>query len=104
MVGQALDLLIPRLERFEGVYQACVQHTPPRLEQTPVGHLLREGVLEGVGNLGEEACLVEELDGLQVGETPAELRLGQLRESLEQGERYLHANDGGDLHEALLLQ
>ena len=42
-------------------------------------------MLEGVGELGEEARLIEELGGLQVGEALAELRLGQLGDSLQEG-------------------
>ena len=53
-----------------------VQGTPPLLQETPVGDLLGEGVLEGVCELGEETCLVEELGGLQVGEATAERLLG----------------------------
>jgi hypothetical protein len=74
MMGQALDLLgnpVPS-ERLQGLDNAGMQGAPPLLEQRLVGHLLSEGVLEGVLVLGEEAGLIEELGGLQMGEAQAE--------------------------------
>ena len=38
---------------------ARVQHPPPRVQQTPVGHLMGEGVREGVGALREQAGFVK---------------------------------------------
>jgi hypothetical protein len=48
-----------------------VQGTSPLLQETAVGHLVGEGMLEGVFQLGEETGFVEELGGLQVAETAA---------------------------------
>jgi hypothetical protein len=39
---------------------------PPLLEETAVGHLVGEGVLESVLPLGEQARLVEELGPLEL--------------------------------------
>ena len=58
-----------------------VQRAPPLLEQAAVGHLVGQRVLEGVLEVGEQARLVEELGGLQVGEAAAQLVLGQRRRS-----------------------
>ena len=55
-----------------------MQEAPPLLEEAAVGHLVREGVLEGIDPLGDKACLVEELGRLQVGEAAVQYRLGQL--------------------------
>jgi hypothetical protein len=52
LLGQAV-----RVERFKGLDDAGMQHTPPLLEQTAIGHLMGEGVLEGVLALGEEPPL-----------------------------------------------
>src|SRR5262245_42233743 len=106
MMGQALHLLGALFggKCFQYLDDAAVEGTALSLEETLVGHLMRESVFEGVGTRWEKARLVEELNGLQVGEAPAERILGQLRESLEQGARHLHADDGGDLHEMLLLR
>ena len=60
MVRQAFDLLghpVPD-ERFEGLDDAGMQHPPPLLEQAAVGHLMGQGVLEGVLVVGKEARLV----------------------------------------------
>ena len=86
MVGQPFDLLGQPvgIERLDGLDDAGVQRPPPLLQQAAVGHLVGEGVLEGVFELGEEARLVEELGGLQVGEAQAERLLGQLGDGLQQ--------------------
>jgi hypothetical protein len=78
MVCQAFDLLRDLLpdERFEGLDDAGVDHPPPLLEQTAVGHLVREGVFEGVLVVGKEPCLVQELGRLQVHEPSMQRRLG----------------------------
>ena len=87
MVRQAFDLLgqaVPG-ERLEGLDDAGVQRPPPLLQQAAVGHLVGEGVLEGVVALGEEARLVEELGGLEVRQAAMQRRLGQLGNGLQQG-------------------
>ena len=48
----------------------------PLLEEAPVGDLVRERVLEGVFEVREEARLVEELGGLEVGRAHGALFLG----------------------------
>ena len=45
-----------------------MERAPPLQQETAVGHLVGEGVLEGVRELGEEARLVEELGRLEVRE------------------------------------
>ena len=44
-----------RLERLKGLDDAGVQHASPLLQQTARGHLMGEGMLEGVGGLGKQA-------------------------------------------------
>jgi hypothetical protein len=60
MVRQAFDLLDPSLggQRLESLDQACVQPPPPLLEQTPIGHFVGQGVLEGVFVVGKQAGLI----------------------------------------------
>jgi hypothetical protein len=48
-----------------------VEGAPTLLEKAAIGHLLRERVLERVFELRKQACLVEKLGGLQVGERAA---------------------------------
>ena len=67
MVGQAFDLLghpVPG-ERLQGLDDAGMQRPPPLLQEAAVGHLVGEGVLEGVLVLGKEPRLVQELGRLQ---------------------------------------
>jgi hypothetical protein len=45
-----------------------VEEAPPILEKASIGYLVGQRVLEGVLDVGEEARLVEELGGLQMGE------------------------------------
>ena len=68
MVRQAFDLLGHPLsgERIEGLDDAGMQSAPPLLQETTVGDLMGQGVLEGEVALGEQLGLVEELSGLQV--------------------------------------
>jgi len=70
MVRQALHLLGHPLgyQRLQGLDHARVQHPPPLLQEAAIGHLMRQGVLEGVFLLGEQAGLIEKLGSLQVGQ------------------------------------
>ena len=105
MVRQAFNLLSHAVfgERFENLHDAGMKHTPPLLEQPPIGHLMRQGVLEGVGMFREEARLVEKLGRLEVRQAVVERRLREFGDGLEQGHGHLGANHGGGLEEAFLL-
>src|SRR5215470_15438128 len=46
------------IERFERMDDRCVERSPSLLEQPAVRHLLRQRMLEGVFQLGEEGGLV----------------------------------------------
>jgi hypothetical protein len=81
-----------------------MQCPPSLLEQRLVGHLLGEGMLEGVLVLREEACLVEELGGLQMCETQAQRRLRHLGNGLEKHQGHLCANDSRGLEQVFLLR
>ena len=63
-----------------------------------------EGVLERVLEVREAAGLVEELGGLQRFESAAERLVGDFGDRLEQRERDVRADDGGDLEETLVLR
>ena len=63
-------------ERFKGCDNVGMQYPPPLLEEAAVGHLLGEGVLEGVDQLGEQARLVQELGVLEMREAQAEASSG----------------------------
>ena len=105
MVGQAFDLLghpVPG-ERFEGLDNAGMQHAPPLLQQAAVGHLVGQGMLEGVFALREEACLVEELGRLQVCQAAMQDVFGQLGNGLQQRQGHLRADHRGGLQQVFLL-
>ena len=68
MVRQAFDLLGHPVggERLDGLDQARVQPPPPLQQQAAVGHLVGQGMLEGVFRLREQARLIQKLRRLQV--------------------------------------
>ena len=73
MVRQALDLLGQPVGRepLQGLHNAGVQRPPTLLEEAAAGHLVGEGVLEGVAALGKQAGLLEELRRLQLRQASA---------------------------------
>ena len=68
MLRQPFHLVVPPLARqcLQRRNDTGMQRAPPLVEQTPIGHLMREGVLEGIGALGKQAGLVEELGRLEL--------------------------------------
>ena len=99
-----LGQLVPS-ERFQRLDNAGVQHPPPLLEQAAIGHLVREGVLEGVLPLGEQPRLVQELRRLEVREASVQLpSSGTLGNGLQQRQGHLCADDRGRLEELFLLR
>ena len=105
MMGQPFDLVGQTVGRepLDDLNEPGVQGPPPLLHEAPIGDLMRQGVLEGVFRLGKEARLVEELGGLESCEAALQGRLGQLGDGLQQGQRYLGADDRGGLEEAFVL-
>ena len=90
MVRQPFDLLgqpARAPSALEGLDNARVQHPPPLLQQAAVGHLVRQGMLEGVVLLGEQAGLIQKLGRLQVRQAAVQRLLGQVGNGLQQGAR-----------------
>ena len=87
MVRQALDLFgqAVRREAFEGLYDVGMEYTPSLLKQTAIGHLVRQGVLEGVGAFWEQARFVEEFGGLHVREATMQRLCGDVGNGLHEG-------------------
>jgi hypothetical protein len=71
-----------------------VQAAPPLLQETFVGDLMGEGVLEGLFEFREEAGFVEEVSGLQVGERAAQGLIGELCDGLQLQEGHVRPDDG----------
>ena len=63
MMHEALHLFgeAVRVERFDGLYEAGMEGPPPLLKEALISHLIGEGVLEHVNELGEEVGLIDEL-------------------------------------------
>ena len=70
MVRQPFDLLghlVPST-CLNNLDQARVQSPPPLLQEAAVGHLMRQGMLEGVLRVRVQTRLIEKLGGLQMCE------------------------------------
>src|SRR4029450_2040536 len=80
-------------EALDGLNDAGMQHASLCLQETAIGHVMGERMLEGVGRLGIQARLVQEFCLLQVRKAPTECVLGQLGYRLQEGEHHLPAND-----------
>jgi hypothetical protein len=89
---------------LDGLHDPGVKLPSPVLEQTPVGHVVGQGVLEGVLEVRKEPRLIEELGGLKSGETAAERLLRFLDDGVEEREGHVLAEDGRRLQEALVLR
>src|SRR5207247_4629267 len=89
VVGQTLDVFREPLgvEAFDGLDDPGVESAPALVQEASVGHLMDERVLEGVFEVREEAGLVQELRGLQVAESGAQLVLARLGNRLKQRNR-----------------
>ena len=106
MVRQSIDLLDEPLRRqpFEGCHNAGMERAPPLLEDTPIGHFVRQGVLEGVFQVREQARFVEELGRLQMRQAHAKRLVRHLGNGLEQRQGHLRADHRRRLQQALLLR
>src|SRR5215813_4810440 len=102
---QAFDLFFEplRVQRLDRRDDASVQSTPPVLQDAPVGHLVRERMLEGVFEVREDARLVQELGGLEMAQRPTQVVLGRVGNGLQEREGHILANDRGGLEQTLVL-
>ena len=80
-----------------------VERAPALLDHAAVGHLVGEGVLERVLEVGKEARLVQELRRLQLREGAPQLVLCHLRDRLQERHRHVLADDRGGLEQPLQL-
>ena len=80
-----------------------VEDAPPILKEAPVGHLVGQGVLEGVLDVGEQARLVEELGGLEPGEALGQRVGGSSGDACEHGHWDVGADHRGGLEQRLVL-
>jgi hypothetical protein len=99
VMGKPLDVLAEAIpvERLDRADDLRVKLAPTLLQQAPVRDLVRERVLEFVLEIGIEPGLVEELGGVQVVETASKRLVREVGDRLEQSERQVLADDGGDL-------
>ncbi len=79
-----------------------VEGAPSLLEQTAIGHVVGQGVLERILEVREEPGLVEELRGLQPPDGGVQLVVGKLSNRLEQRKRYVLPDHRRRLQERLV--
>src|SRR5207245_6425673 len=72
-------------------------------EETAVGHLLCQGMLERVLQVWEEPSLVEELGGLEIAEVSAKRVVRLFRDCLQKREWHVLADNGCGLQEGFVL-
>ena len=101
MLGQTFDLLgYPvRRGRLEGLHNLRVQDTPLFLQEAAVGHLVGQGMLEGVFTLGEQTRLVQKLSCLELRQATMQHLLRHPGDSVEQGKGDLHTAHCSDLEQ-----
>ena len=99
LVGEPVGIVL-----FDGRHNAAMEQALPLVQQPPIGHLVRQGVLEGVLALREQAGFVEELGGLQVRQAAVQRLVGRVGNGLQQRPGHLRANHRGGLEQALLLR
>jgi hypothetical protein len=106
VVREALDLLglAAGIERFDRLHDPRVQSPPALLEQAPVGHLVRQRMLEGVFEFGKQARFVQELGGLEMRQALAERCFGDVSDGLQERPGDLGADHSRGLQETLLVQ
>src|SRR5262249_22287699 len=75
VVRQPFDLIGPPVpsESFHNLDNTGMQRPPPLLEEATIGHIVRQGVLESVFQLGEEARLIQKLCSLEVSEVAVQV-------------------------------
>ena len=61
LVGKPVGIAL-----FDGRDDAGMEQALPLAQQPPIGHLMRQGVLEGIDALREQAGFVEKLGSLHV--------------------------------------
>src|SRR5215469_12648957 len=103
MVREPFRLLDDSVSRypFQHLDNVGMQHTPSLQQETAVGHLMRESMLEGVLEVGEERGLVEKLRCLQTGQLSTYLMLGRVGNRQEQRHWHVLADDRGRLNQSL---
>ena len=72
----------------------------PLHQERGIGHVLGEGVLEHVGQLGEEPALVDQLERGQLAQEPVG-PLADLGEAVDEAAREFATDDRGELERAL---
>src|SRR5262249_11889256 len=99
VIGQHVIVLRQALDKelLDGLGSAPMQHMPSLLQQTPIGHLVGEGVFEGVCGGREPPRLIEELGGLEVAEVHVELCCGEVSHGLEEQHGDSDPDDGSSL-------
>ena len=96
VMGQPLYMLreAVTVKRLDRVDDPGVKIAPTVLQEAAVGDIVREGMLEGVLEVGKEARLVQELGGLEVREPLTNGILGHVRDGLQECQGYVFSDNG----------
>src|SRR5215470_6839970 len=88
---------------LDGRYHGRMESAAPIMEQALVGHVVGEGMLEGVFEVWEEPCLQQQLGPLQASQARAELAFRNTANRHEECPRHVLADDRCSLEQALVL-
>ena len=102
---QTFDVLVETVavERLDRPDNPGVEGAPTLLQEAAVGHLVGERVLERVGRIREHPRLVQELGGLEPGETGGQYVGGSASDGGEHSHRDVRADDRRRLQEVLVF-
>ena len=81
-----------------------MERTPPLLQQSPVSHLVRDSVLEGVLDIGTQSRLVEKFSRLQPVQSGAQGSSDEINDAVKPRQRHVLADHRRDLGEPLVVR
>src|SRR5262245_15689195 len=103
VLGEPFDLLGDPVigKTLHHLHDLRVKCSPALLEKTGIRYFMGECVRERVFQLWEKARLIQKFGGLELREPRANLIRRETGDRVEQIERHVFADDGGDLQEQL---
>src|SRR5262245_57830803 len=93
-----------RVEMLHRRQDPAMQTASPFLQNAPISNTVGQRVLERIFEVGEEASFVEELGGLQVGNTLSEIFLRDFSNLLKECKRDIFPDHRSGLQQPLVLR
>src|SRR5262245_40505751 len=105
MIGELLDVFSEAIGKayLDGFHEPGMEQAAALGRQSRIDRLVGQRVLERVLEVGEQACLLEELGGLKAPKPGAHHLLRGLRNGEKKEHGYVVADNRSSLEEALVL-